>query len=84
MLALAIEVASCYLLDPDGRPVPTTPTITKIDPVNGAIQIAVSRSDTALDPGRYTDALQVIDGALKDIFWIGQIRVAANPFSLGF
>jgi hypothetical protein len=32
-----------------------------------------------LDPGRYTDALAVTEGASNDVFWIGQILVAANP-----
>jgi hypothetical protein len=64
-----------------GNLVPVTPSISKTDPVNGAISIAVAKSDTALDPGRYTDALQVIAGSNKDLFWIGQIRVAANPFA---
>jgi hypothetical protein len=42
--------------------------ITKSDPVNGGITVSIPRAYTGLDPGRYTDALQVIDGALKDIF----------------
>jgi hypothetical protein len=35
-----------------------------------------------LDPSRYTDALQVVAGTNKDVFWIGQILVAANPFNV--
>ena len=64
-----------------GNLVPVTPSISKTDPVNGAISIAVAKSDTALDPGRYTDALQVVSGAQKDVFWTGQLRVCANPFT---
>ena len=59
-------------------------TIGKTDSTNGSIRIEIDKTDTILDPGRYTDALQVIAGSNKDVFWMGQIRVAANPFSLGF
>jgi hypothetical protein len=52
-------------------------------PVNGAIQISVAKADTAIDPGRYTDALRVIAGPNKDLFWSGQILVPANPFAVG-
>jgi len=31
---------------------------------------------------RYTDALQVVAGTNKDVFWTGQILVAANPFNI--
>jgi len=78
-----LDVTNCqlawYLLDPDGNPVPTTPTITKTDPLSGAISIEVAKSDAALPVGRYTDALQVVSGPLKDVFWIGQLCVCANP-----
>jgi hypothetical protein len=50
--------------------------------VSGAIRIAIAKSDTALDPTRYTDALQVVAGTNKDVFWTGQILVAANPFNV--
>jgi hypothetical protein len=33
-----------------GNLVPVTPSISKTDPVNGAISIAVAKTDTALDP----------------------------------
>ena len=59
-----------------------TASIAKTEAVNGAIEINISRDCTALDPGGYTDALQVVAGTHKDIFWIGQILVAANPFSV--
>jgi hypothetical protein len=48
--------------------------------LNDGIQVNIPRNYTALDPGRYTDALQVTAGMNKDIFWIGQILVAASPF----
>jgi hypothetical protein len=67
------------LLDPNAMPVPLAASITKTDAVNGAIQINVATGATALAPGRYTDALQVTEGAGTDVFWIGQILVAANP-----
>jgi hypothetical protein len=83
----ALDVTNCQLswclLDPNANPVPTpTVAITKTDAVHGGISIALAKTDTALDPGRYTDALQVVAGAQKDIFWTGQIRVAANPFAV--
>ena len=43
-------------------------------------EINVAATDTDLDPGRYTDALQVREGTSTELFWIGQILVAANPF----
>jgi hypothetical protein len=43
------------------------------------IQISIARQYTGLDPGRYTDALQVTEGASTGVFWVGQILVAANP-----
>ena len=46
------------------------------------IRIAIAKSDTALDPARYTDALQVVAGTNKDAFGTGQILVAANPFNV--
>jgi len=73
------QLAWC-LLDPNGNPVPQVVTITKTDPTHGAIEISVAATDTALDPGRYTDALQVREGTSTELFWIGQILVAANPF----
>jgi hypothetical protein len=81
-----LDVTNCTLtwglLDPDGRPVAIpSARISKTDPVNGAISIAVAKTDTRLDPGRYTDALRVIAGAQKDVFWTGQLRVCANPFT---
>jgi hypothetical protein len=81
------DVTNCTLawalLDPNGNPVPIpTASISKTDPVNGAIEVAVAKTDTALDPGRYTDALQVTEGASKDVFWVGNILVAANPFNV--
>ena len=69
------------LLNADSHVVPMTASITKTDPVNGAISIEVAKTDTALAPGRYTDALQVVAGAQKDVFWTGQLRVCANPFT---
>jgi hypothetical protein len=51
-------------------------------PINGAIQINIAKSDTMLDPSRYNDALQVVSGAQKDVFWTGQIVVCANPFAV--
>jgi hypothetical protein len=81
-----LDVTNCTLvwtlLDPNANPVlplNADVQITKTDPVNGAIQISVAESDTALLPGRYTDALQITEGASSDVFWIGNILVAANP-----
>jgi hypothetical protein len=83
----ALDVTNCEftwaLLDPDAAPIPVTAVITKTDPVHGSIQISVSEADTApLLPGRYTDALQVTEGASSDVFWIGNILVAANPMNV--
>jgi hypothetical protein len=68
------------LLDPDGNPVTPDATITKTDAVNGVIQVEVPA--TALPPGRYTDSLQATEGAKKELFWIGNILIIANPFSV--
>ena len=68
------------LLDPDGNPVPLDVTVTKTDAPNGVIQVAVPA--TALPPGRYTDALQATEGVNKELFWIGNILIAANPFDV--
>ena len=73
------QLAWC-LLDPNGNPVPQVATITKTDPTHGAIEINVAATDTALNPGRYTDALQVKEGTNTELFWIGQILVAASLF----
>jgi hypothetical protein len=44
-------------------------------------QVTIPREYTVLNPGRYTDALQVVAGVSKDVFWIGQIVVVASPFA---
>jgi hypothetical protein len=81
-----LDVTNCTLswclLDTNGNPMAITATIAKTDPVNGAISITIDKTDTALDPGRLTDALQVVEGANKGVFWIGQIAVQANPFTI--
>jgi hypothetical protein len=84
-----LDVTNCalawVLLDPDGNPVLPTDlniTISKTDPVNGAIQITVPMQYTYLRPGRYTDALQVTEGTSTDVFWMGQLRCAANPLNV--
>ena len=53
------------LLNADSYVVPMTASITKTDPVNGAISIEVAKTDTALAPGRYTDALQIRKGTAE-------------------
>jgi hypothetical protein len=80
-----LDVTNCTLawglLDPDGNPVsPLAVTISKTDPVNGAISIEVPATYTDLRPGRYTDALQVTAGMSTDLFWTGWVLVCANPF----
>lgn len=84
-----LDVTNCTLvwglLDPDGNsvlPLDADVQIAKTDPVNGAISITLSDTDTALRPGRYTDALQVTEGQSTDVFWIGNILVGANPFNV--
>ena len=84
-----LDVTNCtlawVLLDPDGNsilPFDLNITISKTDPVNGAIQINVPMGYTYLRPGRYTDALQVTEGTSTDVFWMGQLRCAANPFNV--
>ena len=67
------------LLNADSRVVPVTASITKTDPVNGAISIEVAKTDTALAPGRFMDALQIREGTGTGLYWIGNILVAANP-----
>src|SRR5215475_9463802 len=69
------------LLNADRFVVPVTANITKTDPVNGAISIEVTKTDTALAPGRYMDALQIREGTGVGIYWIGNILVAANPIT---
>ena len=81
-----LDVTNCtlkwILMDTDGNSiVQSTVEIAKSDPLNGVIQISLSEADTALRPGRYTDALQVTEGTSTDVFWIGQILVSANPFN---
>lgn len=68
------------LLNADSYVVPMTASITKTDPVNGAISIEVATT-TALAPGRYTDALQIRQGTGTGLYWIGLICVAANPIT---
>jgi hypothetical protein len=70
------------LLDPDGNPALTGANvqISTPDPVNGGIQISVPAQCMALPVGRYTDALQVVAGTSTDVFWVGNILIAANPF----
>jgi hypothetical protein len=65
------------LLNADSYLVPMTASITKTDPVNGAISIDVAMTATALAPGRYTDALQIRKGTGRGLYWIGNICVAA-------
>ena len=67
------------LLNADSYVLPMTASITKTDPVNGAISIEVAKTDTALAPGRYTDALQIRKGTGRGLYWIGNICVASNP-----
>jgi hypothetical protein len=45
------------------------------------LTIEIAKTDTALDPGRYTDALAVTEGTNTDVFWVGQILVAATRCS---
>jgi hypothetical protein len=66
------------LLDADSWVVAVTASITKNDPVNGGISIEVAKIDTALPPGRYTDALQIRAGTGTGLYWIGLIEVAAT------
>jgi hypothetical protein len=83
LLDLTNATLAWGLLDPDGNPVaPLSATISKTDPANGAISIEVPATYTALQPGRYTDALEVTEGMNTEVFWIGQILVAANPFNV--
>jgi hypothetical protein len=70
------------LLNADSFVVPVTASITKTDPVNGAITIEVAKTDTALPPGRYSDALQIRAGTGTGLYWIGNILVAANPITI--
>ena len=67
------------LLNADSFVVPVTASITKTDPVNGAISIEVTKTDTGLAPGRYMDALQIRQGTGTGLYWIGQILVAEHP-----
>jgi hypothetical protein len=72
------------LLDPNANPVTTVNgnvSISKTDPTNGGIQIEVPAAYTDLPPGRFTDVLEVTEGASTDVFWMGNILVAANPFA---
>src|SRR6516225_8716919 len=65
------------LLNADSHVVPPmTASITKTDPVNGAISIEVAKTHIALAPGRYTDALQIRTGTGRGLYWIGNICVA--------
>jgi len=84
-----LDVTNCTLvwtlLDPNGvpvQPLSTDAVITKTNPAQGAVQISVDMGDTALLPGRYTDALQVSEGTSTDVFWIGNILVDANPMNV--
>lgn len=71
------------LLDPEGNPVSTDGVVISIiNPLTGSIQILIPNTVTALVPDRYTDALQVISGPIVDVFWIGNILVAANPANI--
>ena len=69
------------LLNADSFVIPLSASISKSDPVNGAISIEVAKIDTALPPGRYTDALQIRGGTGRGIYWIGFIEVASKPLT---
>jgi hypothetical protein len=82
-----VDVTNCTLafalLDHDGAPVaPLNVTISKTDPTNGVISIEIPAAYTALPPGRYTDGLQVTEGMSTEVFWVGQILIAANLFNV--
>ena len=49
-------------------------------PWRGRFHCEINVADTALNPGRYTGALQVREGTSTELFWIGQILVSADPF----
>src|SRR6516165_294333 len=66
------------LLNADSFAVPMTASITKTDPINGAISIEVAKTDAALPPGRYMDALQIRGGTGLGLYWIGFIEVAGR------
>ena len=80
LLDITNATLSWGLLDPSGNPVQLDVTITKTDAPNGVIQVAVPA--TALPVGRYTDGLQATEGVNKELFWIGNILIAANPFDV--
>ena len=67
------------LLNADSHVVPMTASITKTDPVNGAISIEVAKTDTALAPGRYTDALQIREGTGTGLYWIREYLRQRKP-----
>jgi hypothetical protein len=67
------------LLNAESWVVPMTASITKTDPVNGAISIEVAKTDTALAPGRYTDALQIREGTGTGLYWIREYLRQRKP-----
>jgi hypothetical protein len=70
------------LVDAGGNPITLAAEVDVMDAAAGAIGIYVPATDTAGDPGYYTDALRVnLPSAGDATVWHGQILVAANPFA---
>jgi hypothetical protein len=53
-----------------------------MSPDGHSIKMNLAWGGAVLDPAVCADAPQVIAGTNKDLFWIEQILVAANPLSV--
>lgn len=81
-----LDLTTCtfvwVLLGTDGSTLSATASVTaNSPPTSGLITISIDKAVTAtLTPGRYSDALRVINAGLDQTVWIGYILVDADPF----
>lgn len=68
------------LISPDGKNVDVSNVVINRNNSLGTVTITLMAEHTAsLPPGRYSDALRIVDAGRTSLFWVGQIIVNANP-----
>lgn len=71
-----------YLIGPDGQWIAgiAQAVVTTVQPAtDGHVRLVLPRASTAVQPGRYHDALRTIFGGNATMTWTGTILVAADP-----